>query len=386
MKYREHRGFKISEIGVGTYSLSGVYGKKKAGEFKNMVDRAYQLGVNFFDTAHVYGDAERVLGEIVKPYRDEVYVATKIGIKENVRPDLSREYVRKCCEESLERLQTHYIDLYQVHFDDPRTPVDETVHTLNELVDEGKIRVYGVGHLPLERVKEYCDMGNVFSVLMELSAVARGVRETHLPICRRYDVRAIAFSTTGRGLLTGELKGDIKFEVGDIRNYDPLFQRENLASGLRILDRFQELSGNYGKTPVQMAIAWVLSHPEVVCALTGPSKITHLEENLGGSGWQIASQDMRNLEEFFEAEDARLKRDQRIAMGKILSERLPEEPTQALSDLVYAMETAMSLGATTEEEVVPVFRELWSIRKNLDESSYLKLKNIQLKLRNIITP
>jgi len=141
VKYRKHRDLKISEIGIGTYSLSGVYGVKNLEEFKRMIYRAYELGVNFFDTAEAYGNAEEILGEIVKPFREEVYIATKVGVRSGIKPNLSKDYIRKACEESLKRLQTDYIDLYQVHFHDPTTPIEETIEALEGLVEEEKLDI-----------------------------------------------------------------------------------------------------------------------------------------------------------------------------------------------------------------------------------------------------
>ncbi|MBU7046968.1 MAG: aldo/keto reductase, partial [Theionarchaea archaeon] len=148
MEYRLCKGVEVSEVGVGCYSLAGVYGKKDVTIFKKMLERAFELGVNFFDTAEGYGNAERVLGETVKSYREDVLIATKVGVKEGVKPNLSDAYIRNACEESLTQLQTDYIDVYQVHFDDLETPVEETVNALDNLVDEGKILHYGLGHLP----------------------------------------------------------------------------------------------------------------------------------------------------------------------------------------------------------------------------------------------
>ncbi len=307
MKYRKHNDFNVSEVGVGFYALSGVYGVKDVEEFKRMLNRAYELGVNFFDTADIYGNAEQILGEVVKPYRHDVYIATKVGMTGDVKPNLSGKYVKSACEKSLERLQTDYIDLYQVHFDDPNTPVEETVGALEELVSKGKIRHYGVGHLPVERIDTYCKFGNVFSVLMEFSAVARKSREKFLPLCEKYGVAAIGFSVTGRGLLTGKFQKGKKFEPGDIRNLDPLFQRESFQSGLRVAEKLAKLGRSYGKTPVQTAIAWVLSQPGIICALTGPSTVAHLEENVRGSGWFLSSEDLEELEIFFKQEEAWLR-------------------------------------------------------------------------------
>lgn len=304
MQYREHDGFRISEIGVGCYALSGVYGEKDIQTFRAMLRRAFEVGVNFFDTADAYGDAEQVLGEVIKPYRDRVYLATKVGVKDGTKPDLSPAYVKLACEQSLQRLQTAYIDLYQVHLDDPETPVAETVGALEDLARQGKIRCYGVGHLPLGRVEAYIGAGNVFSVVLELSAAARDARQTLLPLCREHGVGAIAFSATGRGLLAGKYQPGHVFQAGDIRHIDPLFQRERFASGLRIAERLAEIGRRYGRTPVQAAIAWVLSQQGITCALTGPSTIAHLEENAAGSGWPFPPDALEQLEAFLRQEDA----------------------------------------------------------------------------------
>ena len=384
MKYRRHKDFTVSEVGIGCYALSGVYGAKDVKEFKQMLNRAYELGINFFDTADAYGDAERILGEAIKPYRKDVYIATKVGIKEVLKPTLSGKYVKTACEKSLERLQTGYIDLYQVHFDDPDTPVEETVGVLEELVSDGKIRHYGVCHLPLERVEAYCKARNIFSVLMELSAVARNSREKLLPLCRTYGVGAIAFSVTGRGLLTGRFQKEKKFESEDIRNIDPLFQHERFQSGLRVSEKLAKVGRGYGKTPAQVAIAWVLSQQGTICALTGPSTIGHLEENVGGSDWLLAQEDLKDLELFFKQEDVWLEREQRLSIRQVLSKLLPKESSKAFVNLVYVIETAILLGLTSEKEVLPIFRELYGMRKALDEDARPKLENIRKRLCSII--
>ncbi len=365
MRYRKHKGLKISEIGIGTYSLSGVYGAKDLEEFKRMIYRAYELGVNFFDTAEAYGNAEQILGEIVKPFREDIYIATKVGVKSGIRPNLSKDYIKKACEESLKRLQTDYIDLYQVHFHDPTTPIEETIQALEELVEEGKIRHYGVGHLPLDVTEEYCKLGKPFSVLAEFSAVAIESYEKLLPLYKKYNLGIIAFSTTGRGLLTGRFKEGQTFEPGDIRYLDPLFQRERFQYGLRIAKKFAKLGEKYGKTPVQVAIAWVLAHEGVICALTGPSTVKHLEENVEASGWKIPKEDLRELDEFFKREGEWLRRKQKESIKQILTQPL-QEPQRAFVDLIYVIETALSLGIVKEKEILPVFYELYSLREKFD--------------------
>ena len=374
------KGVEVSEVGVGCYSLAGVYGKKDVTIFKKMLERAFELGVNFFDTAEGYGNAERVLGETVKSYREDVLIATKVGVKEGVKPNLQDAYIRNACEESLTQLQTDYIDVYQVHFDDLETPVEETVNALDNLVDEGKILHYGLGHLPGEKVEEYCQEGNVFSILMELSAVSRHSRKTLLPLCSQYGTGGIAFSTAGRGLLTGKIRKP-EFDSDDLRSIDPLFQRENFESGLRIVEKFKELGKEYTRTPVQVALAWVLSQKGIISALTGPSTIRHLEENVGGSGWSLSSQHLQELETLFIQEDTQLRTEQLVSVKKLVTEELPGDFSKAFTDLVYVVETIITQGWAEEKDILPLFYELFALQETHDRA---KLKIIQENLRDTI--
>ena len=384
MEYRSHQGFEISALGVGCYALSGAYGPKDPQQFKAMLHRAHELGVNFFDTAEGYGDGERILGQAVKPFRNQIYLATKVGVRQGFKPNLSKAYILQACEDSLRRLGTETIDLYQVHFDDPHTPVEETLEALRELVQAGKIRRYGIGHLPPDRAEVYFQAGEVFSALMELSAAAREARAKLLPLCRQYHVAAIAFSVTGRGLLTGRYGDRPQFSPQDIRSLDPLFQRERLRSSLRVAQRLAELGRRYGKTPVQVAIAWVLAQPGVVCALTGPSSIAHLEENVGGTGWRPAVEDLQALDAFLQAEDRRLRRRLRASLKGILSTPLPQRPLQAFTDLLYAMESALLLGLVAEKEILPLAQELYALRKGLGPSRRPQLEQVQRKLGRLV--
>ncbi|MGE5593232.1 MAG: aldo/keto reductase [Betaproteobacteria bacterium] len=389
MNYRECGSLRFSEVGVGCYSLAGVYGRKDLDEFARMIRRAYELGVTFFDTADAYGDAESILGKIVRDFRGEIHIATKVGVVSGASMDLSPARVRKACEESLARLGTDYIDLYQVHFDDPKTPIEDVVGALENLLASGKIRHYGVGHLPADKIARYAEVGRPFSVLMELSAAARDARTKLLPLCRRHRMAAIAFSTTGRGILTGTIREGHVFPDGDIRQYDPLFQREQFRSALRVAARLAELGRRYGKTPAQAAIAWVLAQPGVVSALTGPSSVSHLEENVGGSGWTFSSEDLASFEAFLSEEDARLDRERREAVVAISSSPLPRDPQAAFRDLVYALDTAAAIGMCTEAQVVPLFEELLAFQKTPGEHAQHaqggSLEEIRRRLEVLVT-
>lgn len=380
MRYRTHAGERLSEIGVGCYGLSGAYGEKDPEQFVPMLRRAHELGVTFFDTADVYGPAEEILGRAVAPFRDQVWIATKLGASVDGRPDCSPEHVLSSCHRSLQRLQADTIDLYQIHFHDPETPIEQTVEALETLRAAGKIRHYGVGHIPLPALERYIATGDVFSALIELSAAARAARQRRLPICQGHGVGAIAFSITGRGLLTGKIGPQHVFEEGDIRRVDPLFSRERLASGLRVMERMRALGERYGKTPVQVAVAWVLAQPGVMCALTGPSTIPHLEENLGGSGWEIAPRDLNALERVFDEEDEQLRRAQLRNLRGILSQDL--DPECGFADLIYVMETLMEGDLAAEREILPLFQRLWALRGQRATSALQEMQEIRAALHD----
>jgi aryl-alcohol dehydrogenase-like predicted oxidoreductase len=383
LQYTTHEGVTLSSVGLGSYGAGGAYGPHDPKEFVRLVRRAVDLGVTFFDTAEAYGDAERLLGEGLGAQRNAVLVATKVGLKRGVEPTLSRQYVLDACNTSLTNLGTDYIDLYQVHFDDPDTPVEETIGALEELARAGKIRRYGLGHLRLERVREYCASGNVFSVLMELSAVEPSARDRLLPFCRANGVGGIAFSVTGRGVLTGRLGPNTVFDSNDIRSIDPLFQRERLRSALRVLDRISQMAGTMGKTPAQIAIAWVLAQPGVICALTGPSTASHLEENAAAADLVLPRPEIDQLESFLTRERARLQEEQRSTVRRILQSPLARDPAKAFKDLVYAVETSLALGLVSEEAVVPTFRDLFALRGEL-EGAVARLVEIQGLLERLV--
>jgi len=385
MEYREHCGLTLSAVGVGAYALAGAYGSCDRDEFVTLVHHAHARGVTFFDTAGNYGDAEAILGAAVRPFRDEVLLATKVGSPEGTAPRLDPEAVAAGCRRSLQRLGTDRIDLLQVHFDDPATPVEDTVAALEGLRAEGSIRHYGVGHLPAPRVARYLEVGRPFSILMELSAVARDSRRTLLPLCGGEGPAAIGFSVTGRGLLTGKIGPETAFEEGDIRLYDPLFQRARFASGRRIAARFAGLARSLGKTPAQVAVAWVLSQPGVVCALTGPRRLAHLEENLGGAGWRLPAEALADLEGLFAAEDEALAAEEAATIDAILDGPLPADPAAAFRDLVYAVETAVNLSRVAEDAIRPAFFALWPLQEQL-EGAGPALEAVRTRLRAVIPP
>jgi aryl-alcohol dehydrogenase-like predicted oxidoreductase len=383
MRYTRIGDWRLSRIGLGCYGLSGAYGPVDEDSFERTLRAAFNAGVNFFDTAEGYGDAEAFLGRVLAPIRDQVYIGTKLS-GEGGAPDLSAPAVREACHASLKRLKTDVIDLYQVHFDDPHTSVLETVSALDALVEAGLIRRYGVSHLPVERVGEYVAAGDLFSILMELSPVACGGIRTLLPICVMYDLAVIAFSVTGRGILSGRYPGDHVFEDGDIRRLDPLFKRERFTSAQGVRHYLADLGEKYTASAVQMGIAWVLAQPQVACALTGTSSPEHLAENMAAGEIDLEQEDLAALNQFLDDEEVQLAGEQRVTVQRILDAPLAGDPESAFNDLVYVMETAVMLGYARESEVMPAFRELLALRKSLDVSALRKMAGIQHLLRGII--
>jgi len=383
VRYQTCDSWNLSRIGLGCYALSGAYGDVDSAGFERTIREAFDQGVNFFDTAEGYGSAEAFLGKALAPIRDEVYIATKLS-GESGSPDLSWPAVRQACDASLRRLGTDVIDLYQIHFDDPNTPVLETVSALDTLVAAGKIRRYGVSHLPVGRVQAYAETGGLFSILMELSPVARMAAQTLLPICVEHNLAGIAFSVTGRGILSGRYAAGHAFAEGDIRRMDPLFKRESFASAQRIRQFLARLGEAYQATPVQMGIAWVLAQPGVACALTGTTSSAHLAENLASSEIDLAGDHLAALERFFVEEDGRLATAQKETILRLLQTPLTSEAEEAFNDLVYVMETAAKLGMVAEDRVMPVFLELFALRKVLDEHALAQMAGIQQLLRDLL--
>ena len=383
MRYREFKDWRLSEIGFGCYGLSGAYGPVDHEAYRGAIQHAFENGVNFFDTAEGYGGAEAFLGQALAPFRDEVYIATKLSGAAGA-PDLSFTAVKAACEASLERLRVEVIDLYQIHFDDPNTPILETVNALDDLVSSGKIRKYGICHLSQESAWEYAIVGKPFSILMELSPVSRTSLQTLLPICQEHGMASFAFSITGRGIISGRYSKDHRFPKGDIRRMDPLFKRERFDSALRVREYLTELGNQYGKTAVQMGIAWVLAQPSVACALTGTSSITHLDENLVACEITWQEKDLAALDQFLAEEEGRLAEAQQETLRNLLTNDLNQDPEKAFNDLVYVCENAIILGKVGEVEILSTFNELFELRKSLDKNTQQKMLGIHEFLREKI--
>ncbi len=371
----------VSRIGVGLYSLAGVYGIKDPEEIKRMLLQAVEWGVDYFDVADQYGPAEELLGETLQKYRSQINISTKVGLTGDGGRDCSYKHLLRACEKSLSRLKTDYIDLYQIHFDDPHTPIDETLSALDELKRRGWIKDYGIGHLARERIIEYCKNGVLEWVMLELNPLAL---KTYLELYSYFvdkGIKIIAMGSTGRGLLTGKIKPGHNFEAGDIRNIDPLFQRGLLESGYRVLQKLEDLGNKYGKTSVQICLNWLNQLPGVERILVGPSTIEHLRENLGGWGWQMEREDFDDLTRFLLKEEEKRRVVQRSDIEEILGVELGNDRQRVVADMVYVICALLELEKVTEKEVLSLYSELMTWKKLQGEwGEVMKLKNKLIEL------
>lgn len=364
-----------SGIGVGLYSLTGVYGKKDRGEIARMLEYAVQNGVNFFDMADSYSDAEEFVGKVIAPWRKDIQLATKLSVNDEGMMDCSYHHVIDACKRSLQKLNTDYIDLYQIHFDDSRTSAAETVSALEYLKKEGIIRGYGLGHLPFHKVKDYMKTGNPDTMMMELSPVCVGQYLKYSELCKKHNIKILTMGTTARGLLTGKINISVKFEEGDIRNIDPLFRGVRLASALRVLQKIDEIAKRYKKTPVQVAINWVINRPLIYKALVGPSNVVHLQEDLCGQGWSMTQEDMTELNEFILDENNLLKNKINEEIDNILS-RQNTSNDDIVADLIYVLEALADSERIDHEDILSIYHDIISLKKDRNEVNVFRIKKV----------
>jgi len=277
---------KISVIGFGTWAIGARgWGQVNDEDSIAAIRRAMELGINFFDTADVYGrgHAEEVLAKALGNHRKEVIVATKVGNRwsadgSRVWADLSPAYIRQAVEDSLRRLKTDVIDLYQIHRPDPNTPVAETMGTLLDLVKEGKIRYIGTSNLNPDQLREYLSYGPVVSLQPILNLLARHTEVQLLPLCQEKNVGVVVYSPMAMGLLTGKYDRRVRFASDDFRAGNFLFQGKTFERNIAVVKALRAFAEKRGFTVAQLAVAWVLAHPVVTSAICGAKRPQQIEE------------------------------------------------------------------------------------------------------------
>ncbi len=298
-------GPHLTEIGLGTWAIGGPWewgwGPQDDEDSIRTIHRALDVGINWIDTAAVYGlgHAEEVIARALNGKRKEVFIATKCGlvwddqgrVERNNRP----ESIMRECEASLRRLNTDYIDLYQIHWPDDNVPVEDSWEAMIRLREQGKVRYIGVSNFDVPLLERCEALQHVNSLQPPYSLLNRKVEKAILPWCRKHGVGVVAYSPMQSGLLSGRFDKS-RLAPDDWRHKSPYFKEPQLSRNLAFVEELKPIARKYGKTVAQLAIAWVLMNPAITSAIVGARRPDQLEEIVGGAGWQIASEDMKQIE------------------------------------------------------------------------------------------
>ncbi|MCU1507998.1 MAG: aldo/keto reductase [Glaciihabitans sp.] len=297
-------GLDVSRLGLGCMGMSAFYtgaGQDDAGATA-VIHRAIDLGVTFFDTAEIYGPYtnEVLLGQAVKGRRDQVVIATKFGTllhrsDDSRGLDGSAENVRLAVEGSLKRLDTDYIDLYYQHRMDPGTPIEETVGALKQLIDEGKIRHYGLSEAAPATIRRAHAVHPVTAVQTEYSLWSRDPESEILPLLRELGIGFVPYSPLGRGFLTGTIRSLDQLDEADFRRNNPRFEGENLQANIRIVEEVDAVASEVGATPGQVALAWLLAQGDNIAPIPGTTKVANLEQNVAADALVLSPEQLAAL-------------------------------------------------------------------------------------------
>jgi aryl-alcohol dehydrogenase-like predicted oxidoreductase len=299
-------GPEVSAIGLGCMGMSAFYGATDEDEAIATIRRALDLGCDFLDTSDMYGPHtnERLLGRAIAARRDDVFLATKFGISwvqtdatgaPVRRIDGSPAYVRKACEDSLGRLAVDHIDLYYQHRVDPKTPIEETVGAMAELVKEGKVRHLGLSEASAATIRRAHAVHPIAAVQTEYSLWTRDVEDEILPTLDELGIALVAYSPLGRGFLAGRFSSGEELDEGDFRRFGPRFTGENVERNRALAERVRELAREKDVTPGQLALAWVLSRGEHVVPIPGTKRRTYLEENLAAAEVELSAEESERI-------------------------------------------------------------------------------------------
>jgi aryl-alcohol dehydrogenase-like predicted oxidoreductase len=309
MKKRTLGGkLEVSAIGLGCMGMSHAYGAADEKESLATIDRALELGLNFFDTADIYGPYtnEELLGRAMKGRRDKFVLATKFAIVPDPETLMIRsingkpEYVRQAVEASLKRLNTDVIDLYYQHRVDPNTPIEDTVGAMAKLIEEGKIKNIGLSEASAETLRRAHKVHPITALQSEYNLWTRDVEENDvLSTCRELNIGFVPYSPLGRGFLSGQIRSIDDLEADDWRRTNPRFQGENFNKNVELADKVSEIAKAKNCTPAQLALAWVLAQEDFIVPIPGTTKVKRVEENIGAAEVELTAEDLKAIDEVF---------------------------------------------------------------------------------------
>ncbi|MCG8338594.1 MAG: aldo/keto reductase [Proteobacteria bacterium] len=294
---------KVNRIGLGCMGMSEFYGSFDEKESIKTLHKALDIGVNFFDTADIYGCGanEELLGKAFKNRWDDVVLATKFGVMRGPNGEFlglngKPEYIRSACEKSLKNLGVEAIDLYYMHRQDPDMEIEDIVGTMAYLVKEGKVKALGLSEVDAETLRRAHTVHPVTALQTEYSLWSREPEQEIFDVCKELGITFVPYSPLGRGFLTGAIKSRADLEEGDWRLDNPRFTDEAIKQNLKFVDVVEEIAQSKGATEAQIALAWVLSQNDEITPIPGTRKIHRLEENLGAFNLELTRDDLATIE------------------------------------------------------------------------------------------
>jgi aryl-alcohol dehydrogenase-like predicted oxidoreductase len=316
-------GLEVSALGLGCMGLSFAYGPATdVTEATKLIRAAVDLGVTFFDTAETYSEAnERLVGAALAPVRDQVVIATKFGFKEGdarQAQDSRPERIRFVAEQSLKRMGTDYIDLFYQHRVDPNVPMEDVAGAVQDLIQEGKVKYFGLSEAGPEAIRRAHAVQPVSALQSEYSLWWREPEQSVLPTLEALGIGFVPFSPLGRGFLTGAITADSTFASGDLRNSLPRFEAEARLANLALIALIKQLADQKQATPAQVALAWLLAQRPWIAPIPGTTKLPRLQENVGATQVVLTPDDLLRLE-------------QAISQISIQGARYPEQMQQTIN-------------------------------------------------------
>lgn len=292
---------EVSAIGLGCMGLSFGYGPAtERQEAITLIQKAFERGVTFFDTAEAYGPFvnEELVGEAVEPFRKRVVIATKFGFQDGDSKkglDSRPERIREVADAALKRLRTDVIDLFYQHRVDPKVPIEDVAGTVKDLIKQGKVKHFGLSEAGVQVVRRAHAVQSVAAVQSEYSLWWREPEREILPTLDELGIGFVPFSPLGKGFLTGAINENTKFDSSDFRNIVPRFNEENRKANQALVGVLGDIAGQKKATPAQIAIAWLLAQKPWIVPIPGTTKLHRLEENLGAANIELSQKDLRDI-------------------------------------------------------------------------------------------